>query len=841
MEINSSFEIRSSEQKQHCYESEFHGKNACAKCLIAIDESFLIFSPENDNYKWVNKKQSGDIIFVEHSVLAKEVVYKFRDEIIFEAIALSISHYFDRVRIYLVSPDPDELIFISSMGHTPPLPNKKISIKTDICAYQAIQYRRSSGKAKIWRKKSDINAKKETLSKELNIENLMEWVDCPILNNDNQPIAWISVDNAERNEPIKDGDIKVLEKYIAELRRVITLWDAMPLYANTRVSIPLIVELMLDYLDDKLNNYLNPMSKLDVLVDVLRKITKADNAYIRYVDDMDNPTCLIMGSRVGDLSISLPKEIPTNFLCSYSAKAFRENKEQFSEEINYSGNIESYINIIADDSNRRDQLRFGLQQIKSFVSFPLLYNNKTIGVLTLSYKDIISLRNNHKIMHILKLVGSRAAFFVNSIIKDETDIKKKTREHLSLIQQDNRFGRNSKVFDEIRDRLQASIGEDELFNVALVSLTHGEGMGYNRALIFLPEESGYSLKYALGPKCCEDAYLQWTAGNRKLTDSFDSIRINDSRLAFWKENYTLDLNSFLLLSVKESTYKTRRFAHVHSSTENYPSLFSYYKMTQADKDFLTNIQCPNEFCMSEFKRPNGESGYIYVDFNCSPDNKLRYLDESILRWFCERLETWLVKTRNRRLLLKEGLQNNVEDCEFDVFISYSSQDSKLAQQIASSMESKGLRIWFGHNENVGDTNIKKRIKQAINNSNSFVILITSKSKDDPWIRYERELIIQKHWNNIQTRVIPIVCEDVEIPAFIASLQPVRYNTKSLKIDKLAENVADIVLQSNAELKPDTRIIRSWRKNKLLERFGIFKDGVRKNSEEREKDAHKELS
>ncbi len=69
--------------------------------------------------------------------------------------------------------------------------------------------------------------------------------------------------------------------------------------------------------------------------------------------------------------------------------------------------------------------------------------------------------------------------------------------------------------------------------------------------------------------------------------------------------------------------------------------------------------------------------------------------------------------------------------QFDVFLSYHSDDRELATQIASELRDSGLRVWFDQWELRPGWTWVERLDDAIKDSNAAVVLI-GPSGVGPW-------------------------------------------------------------------------------------------------------------
>ncbi len=70
-----------------------------------------------------------------------------------------------------------------------------------------------------------------------------------------------------------------------------------------------------------------------------------------------------------------------------------------------------------------------------------------------------------------------------------------------------------------------------------------------------------------------------------------------------------------------------------------------------------------------------------------------------------------------------------------VFISYSRQDTKVAEQIRSALEEDGFRSWMDHSVQGGAV-WREEIKNALDASGAVVVLWSSNAVESPWVSHE---------------------------------------------------------------------------------------------------------
>ncbi len=120
---------------------------------------------------------------------------------------------------------------------------------------------------------------------------------------------------------------------------------------------------------------------------------------------------------------------------------------------------------------------------------------------------------------------------------------------------------------------------------------------------------------------------------------------------------------------------------------------------------------------------------------------------------------------------------------YDLFISYSTRDSKAARKINDTAEANGLTCFLAEKDLKGGDEWADRIREALNTSSEVVILITPNSIKSPWV--QRELTAA--WV-LYKRSTPILlnCTEKALPDLIA---PKQYR-KFRNIEKFCKEVLE---------------------------------------------------
>ena len=73
---------------------------------------------------------------------------------------------------------------------------------------------------------------------------------------------------------------------------------------------------------------------------------------------------------------------------------------------------------------------------------------------------------------------------------------------------------------------------------------------------------------------------------------------------------------------------------------------------------------------------------------------------------------------------------------FRVFISYSSHDSWIAEQIGKGIEGLGAKTWLDKHALKGGDEVRKKIIRGIRGSTEVIVLLSPESQESHWVSFE---------------------------------------------------------------------------------------------------------
>src|SRR5688572_18244639 len=95
----------------------------------------------------------------------------------------------------------------------------------------------------------------------------------------------------------------------------------------------------------------------------------------------------------------------------------------------------------------------------------------------------------------------------------------------------------------------------------------------------------------------------------------------------------------------------------------------------------------------------------------------------------------------------------------DVFISYSSHDTSVANAVSQAVESKGLKCWIAPRDLVAGEDYQGAIVRAIAECSTLILIFSAHSNVSPQVQREVERAVSRNLT-----IIPFVIEDVPLSA-----------------------------------------------------------------------------
>jgi hypothetical protein len=105
-----------------------------------------------------------------------------------------------------------------------------------------------------------------------------------------------------------------------------------------------------------------------------------------------------------------------------------------------------------------------------------------------------------------------------------------------------------------------------------------------------------------------------------------------------------------------------------------------------------------------------------------------------------------------------------------VFLSHASEDKeRFVIPFATALRQRGIDVWLDKWEILpGDSLVDKLFEEGLKEADAVLVVISANSASKPWVRQELNTAIV-HRITRQTKVIPVVLDDSEVPESLKSL------------------------------------------------------------------------
>ncbi len=124
-----------------------------------------------------------------------------------------------------------------------------------------------------------------------------------------------------------------------------------------------------------------------------------------------------------------------------------------------------------------------------------------------------------------------------------------------------------------------------------------------------------------------------------------------------------------------------------------------------------------------------------------------------------------------------------------VFVSHSSDNRELANELAAFLEGRGVRIWIAPRDVRPGMDYSEQLQLAIEKAVAFVVLVTDMANKSPYVRAETEMAFSTH-----KPIFPVRIGDTQPAAGLALFLKIRHWTdaygprKSANLDQLASEL-----------------------------------------------------
>lgn len=137
---------------------------------------------------------------------------------------------------------------------------------------------------------------------------------------------------------------------------------------------------------------------------------------------------------------------------------------------------------------------------------------------------------------------------------------------------------------------------------------------------------------------------------------------------------------------------------------------------------------------------------------------------------------------------------HIDPVQPNVFLCYTKKDRILAEKIAMGLFNRGIEVWWDKWEIRAGDSIVQKINEGLGDCTHFIVLLTPRSKDKPWVNDEMNAaFIQRLIGRV--KFIPLRCDlQAEcLPPLLSSLHSPEISEASLPetLEQLANDIYGI--------------------------------------------------
>jgi len=116
--------------------------------------------------------------------------------------------------------------------------------------------------------------------------------------------------------------------------------------------------------------------------------------------------------------------------------------------------------------------------------------------------------------------------------------------------------------------------------------------------------------------------------------------------------------------------------------------------------------------------------------------------------------------------------------DYDVFVSYSSQDKQVVHALAERLKQGGLRVWLDKWAIQSGPMIGLQIQHGLEKSRTLLMCMSPAYFDSEWTTLEHHALLFRDPTNENRRFIPFLIEDCTMPDIIAQFAYIDWRTRS---------------------------------------------------------------
>lgn len=140
----------------------------------------------------------------------------------------------------------------------------------------------------------------------------------------------------------------------------------------------------------------------------------------------------------------------------------------------------------------------------------------------------------------------------------------------------------------------------------------------------------------------------------------------------------------------------------------------------------------------------------------------------------------------------------------DVFISYKSDDSALAMKVVKALEENGIPCWIAERNIRAGSNYAMDIPSAIREATFFVLILTEKSQESPWVLKELDAAITQ-----RKMILPLMVGSFQInDAMNFLITGVQYYDATNNLNRTVKQIIQQIQEVNAARQTEETVLQT---------------------------------
>jgi hypothetical protein len=113
-----------------------------------------------------------------------------------------------------------------------------------------------------------------------------------------------------------------------------------------------------------------------------------------------------------------------------------------------------------------------------------------------------------------------------------------------------------------------------------------------------------------------------------------------------------------------------------------------------------------------------------------------------------------------------------------IFLSHNAKDKELARTLGGQLRLAGADVWFDEWEIRAGDSVPGKLDAGLSAFDVFVLLWSAHASRSQWVRNELEVAITRRIGGTDTRIIPVLLDETELPAMLSHLRFIRLDDKA---------------------------------------------------------------